>query len=110
MRARIALLILAVLAALPAAEAQPTGKVYRIAFVHPSVPVAEMTELAREGRSAFISELRRLGYIEGKNLIVDRRSGEGHTERYTDLAREVVQTKPDVIVAVSTPLVRRFKM
>jgi putative tryptophan/tyrosine transport system substrate-binding protein len=92
------------------AEAQPSGKVYRIAVVHTSIPVSELTVLAREGRSPFISELRWLGYVEGKNLIVERRSGEGRTERYPDLAREVVQLKPDLIVANSTRLVRNLKM
>jgi len=44
-------------------------------------------------------ELRRLGYVEGQNLTVERYSGEGRPEGYADLAREVVNRKPDVIVA-----------
>lgn len=99
--------------ALPAvphvAEAQQSGQVYRIAVVHPTIPVSELIALAREGRSAFSSELRRLGYVEGSNLIVERPSAEGRIERYADLAREVVQLKPALIVAYSAPLVRRFK-
>ena len=47
------------------------------------------------------AELHRLGYVEGKNLIVERRSGEGKTERYTEIARELVNLKPDVMVVTS---------
>jgi putative tryptophan/tyrosine transport system substrate-binding protein len=104
---RVALFILALLAAPLAAEAQPTGKVCRIAFVHPSMPVADM--IKERERSAFFSELRRLGYVEGKNLIVERRSAEGRNERYPEIVAEVTRLKPDLIVAISTPLVRRFK-
>jgi len=43
--------------------------------------------------------LRRLGDIEGQNFTVDRYSGEGRPEGYADLAREVVDRKPDLIVA-----------
>lgn len=42
-------------------------------------------------------ELKRLGYVEGKNLIVERYSAEGQLERYESLAHEVVGTKPDLI-------------
>ena len=38
---------------------------------------------------AFFSELRRLGYVEGENLIIERYSADGHHERYGDLAREL---------------------
>jgi len=45
----------------------------------------------------------------GQNLIVERYSGEGHQEGYSELAHEVVRTEPHLIVAVSTPLVLIFK-
>src|SRR5215831_3563227 len=48
---------------------------------------------------ALSNELRRLGYVERQNLIVERYSGEGHQERYAELAREVVRTKPHLIFA-----------
>jgi putative ABC transport system substrate-binding protein len=57
---------------------------------------------------AFFSELRRLGYIEGQNLTVDRYSAEGHHERYPDIVREIVATKPDLIVTGTNPVVRAF--
>jgi putative ABC transport system substrate-binding protein len=45
----------------------------------------------------FSAELRRLGYVEGENLIIERYSAEGHHERYADLAREIVTRNPDAI-------------
>jgi putative ABC transport system substrate-binding protein len=58
---------------------------------------------------ALFGELRRLGYIEGQNLIVERYSGEGQTAHYAELASEVVRQQPDVIFAVSGRMVRNFK-
>ena len=54
-------------------------------------------------------ELKRLGFVEGQNLIVDRYSAEGVSERYDAVAREVVATNPDVIYTGGTPITRRFK-
>ena len=54
-------------------------------------------------------ELRRLGYIEGQNLIIERFSAEGHHERYADLAREIVARNPDLIVTGTNPVVLAFK-
>jgi putative ABC transport system substrate-binding protein len=53
--------------------------------------------------------MRRLGYVERQNLIVERYSGEGRQERHTEVAREVVRTNPHLIIAVSNPLVLIFK-
>jgi hypothetical protein len=58
---------------------------------------------------AFFGELRRLGYIEGENLIIERYSAEGHHERYADLARQIVTRNPDVIVTGTNPVVIVFK-
>ena len=60
-------------------------------------------------RRAFFDELRRLGYIEGENLIIERYSAEGHHERYADIAREIVTRRPDVIVTGTNPVVNAFK-
>jgi putative ABC transport system substrate-binding protein len=78
--------------------------VYQIATVRTSGSIADMTE-AGDNPSYFVlfKELRRLGYNERQNFIVERYSREGHQERYTELAREVVRTKPHLIVAVSSP-------
>ena len=79
------------------------GKAQRIALVYPSVPVSNMTETSdNPGLQAFFSELRRLGYVEGHNLVIERYSGEGRAGHYPDLAREVVSRNPDMIVAIGT--------
>jgi ABC transporter substrate binding protein len=49
-----------------------------------------------------------LGYVEGKNLIIERYSAEGHHERYADMAREIVTRNPDVIVTGTNPVVIAF--
>jgi putative ABC transport system substrate-binding protein len=46
---------------------------------------------------ALFGELRRLRYIEGQNLIVERYSGEGNSAHHAELASEVVRQQPDVI-------------
>lgn len=53
---------------------------------------------------AFFEELSRLGYVEGQNLGVERYSGEGQPERYAELARDVVNTHPNLIFALGTRL------
>ena len=58
---------------------------------------------------AFFEELSRLGYVEGQNLGVERYSGEGRTERYAELARDVVNTHPDLILALGARLSLDFK-
>ena len=50
-----------------------------------------------------------MGYVEGQNLVVERYSGEGRTEHYADLARDVVNTHPDLIFSVTTRLALNFK-
>jgi putative ABC transport system substrate-binding protein len=57
----------------------------------------------------FFEELSRLGYVEGQNLVVERYSGEGRTEHYADLARDVVNTHPDLIFSQTTRLALNFK-
>jgi putative ABC transport system substrate-binding protein len=54
-------------------------------------------------REAFLQGLRDLGYVEGRNLVIEYRSAEGKFERFPDLAAELVALKVDVIVAPGTP-------
>ncbi|MGC2056083.1 MAG: hypothetical protein WA665_21570, partial [Pseudolabrys sp.] len=89
---------------------QLSAKAYRIAIVHPSVPVADIIE--RGGNPyypAFFKELRRLGYVEGQNLSVARYSAEGRENRYTELSHDVVRTNPNIIVAAASRLVLSLK-
>jgi putative ABC transport system substrate-binding protein len=93
----------------PHTHAQQSTKVYRLAIVHPSTPVKEMNESGSIYFKTLFGELRRLGYIEGQNLIVERYSGEGQTAHYAELASEVVRQQPDVILAGSNRMVGYFK-
>ena len=90
----------AVLLAAPlAAEAQPAGKIYRIGMIAISTPSPAFARLW----DAFSNELRKLGYVEGKNILVERRYSEGQAERYPQLAAEMVSLKVDLIMVVTTP-------
>jgi putative ABC transport system substrate-binding protein len=94
----------------PHVQAQQPAKVYRLAIVSLSRPVTRMNETSCIlAFKALFDELRRLHYVEGQNLIVERYSGEGNTAHYAELAREVVRQKPDVIFADSTRMVRYLK-
>ena len=57
----------------------------------------------------FVHGLRSLGYEEGRNLILERRSAEGKFERAPEIVRELISLKVDVIVAVSPPLIKAAK-
>jgi putative tryptophan/tyrosine transport system substrate-binding protein len=93
-----------------AARAQQPARVYRMALHHPSHPTSELTENGGiPYYRVFFEELRRLGYVEGRNLTVSRYSSGGRTEQYADLAREVVRTSPDVILTVTSRMVLNFK-
>jgi putative ABC transport system substrate-binding protein len=99
---------LGLIAAPLVAEAQPAARVYRIAYVAiaPRTP-AEVAE--QPPYRAFVAELRRLGYLEGQNLRIDRWTAAGRVEHYHELARDVAQSQPDLIVAASDQLLLRLK-
>jgi putative ABC transport system substrate-binding protein len=82
----------------------------RIAYVHSAGNVSRISGSGEPFYRAFFEELSRLGYVEGQNLGVERYSGEGRTERYAELARDVVNTHPDLILAVGGRLSLDFKM
>ena len=93
-----------------AARGQQPATQQRIAIFHPAIPTTLLTETGGGSAwRAFFGELRRLGYVEGENLIIERYSAEGHHERYADLAREIVTRNPDVIVTGTNPVVIAFK-
>jgi putative ABC transport system substrate-binding protein len=89
-------------------EARPPG-IKRIAFVHAAEKVEDMSVKGRRSIKAFFEELNRLGYIEGRNLVVERYSALGRPDRYADLARTVVASQPDLIVAMNGPVALQFK-
>jgi putative ABC transport system substrate-binding protein len=84
-----------------AVRAQEPAKQRRIAIVVPAAPVDSISDTGVRAWQAFFGELRRAGDIEGQNLTIERYSGEGRPEGYADLAREVVNRKPEVIVATN---------
>jgi putative ABC transport system substrate-binding protein len=93
------------------AQAQQKAQVYRIAVVNPSDPVEVMSETgSRYGYHAFFLRLRQLGRIEGQNFSVARYSGQGRTEHFAELAREVVRGNPDLIFVNSSRLTREIKV
>ena len=94
------------LAAPLAAEAQQAGKVWRIGVLAGSPPT---TPEAARPWEALMLRLRELGYVEGQNLVVERRWAEGRADRYHELAAELVALKPDVIIAAFTPSVSAAK-
>src|SRR5829696_3840852 len=99
-----------VIAASPCALAQRGSKQLRIALVHSGIPAADLTESARPfWVRRFLQELRRLGYVEGENVVVQRYSAEGHQDRFASLAREVVTSEPDLIVMNYSVLARAFQ-
>jgi putative ABC transport system substrate-binding protein len=93
-----------------AARAQQPAKMKRIAYVHSAANVSRISASGEPFYRAFFEELSRLGYVEGQNLGVERYSGDGRTERYAELARNVVNTHPDLILAVGGRLSLDFKM
>jgi len=82
-------------------EAEQTGKVFRIGFLDPSTVASMAAQL-----EAFRQELRKLGWIEGKNISIEYRYAEGKLDRYPELAADLVRLKVDLIVASggATPL------
>ena len=75
------------------AYAQQTGKVYRIGFLT-SGPVTSY----KHRLAAFRDGLRSLGYVEGKNIVIEARYAEGRRKRLPGLAMQLVRLKPDIIV------------
>ena len=75
------------------AQAQQPARIHRIGMLSPS---SESFFSARD--EAFRQRLRELGYVEGKNIVIEYRYAEGKGERVPDLAAELVRLKVDVIV------------
>jgi len=98
-----ALLTIFFLASLRIAEAQQSGKIPRIGllFVGDSSPSSTM--------DAFRQGLRDLGYVEGKNIILEYRYAEGKVERLPQLAEELVRLPVDLIVTATSPAIHAAK-
>src|SRR3954452_12986445 len=91
-------------------RAQQRATQPRIAIFHPAIPTTLLTETGGGSAwPAFFRELRRLGYVEGRNLVIERYSAEGHHELYANLARQIVSRNPDLIVTGTNPVGIAFK-
>jgi len=88
---------------LPAQAQQPT-KIPRIGFLGANFPT---TNPARH--EAFRQGLRELGYVEGKNIVIEWRYAEGKFDRLPDLAAELVRLKVDVMVTAGPQSTRPAK-
>jgi putative ABC transport system substrate-binding protein len=96
----VSVLATLILASFHLAQAQQPGKIPWIGYLAG----------AGSGPSpAFIQGLRDLGYVEGKNIGIIYRVTEGRTERYADLAAELVRLKVDLIVADTTGVALALK-
>jgi putative ABC transport system substrate-binding protein len=79
-------------------EAQQTGKIFRIGYLDAST-ASGMAVLI----DAFRQEMRKLGWIEGKNIAIEYRFAEGKTDRIPELAADLVRLKVDLIVVTGGP-------
>jgi putative ABC transport system substrate-binding protein len=83
------------LVAIPSfARAQQSARIWRVGFI---------AHRYEKFYDPLFTGLRELGYVEGQNLVVERRYAEGNAERFKDFAREMVRLNVDAIIVVTTP-------
>ena len=83
------------------AEPQQSGKIPRIGILELASPAASASQF-----KAFQQGLQELGYVEGKNIILEYRFADGKLDRLSELAADLVGSKVDVIVTRSTGSIR----
>src|SRR6266481_8682149 len=88
------------------AEAQQAGKVAHIGVLGDTSPPVESRG---SGDAAFRDGLRDLGYVEGRNVTIEYRWGEGQRERLPELAADLVRSRVDVILALGPASARAAK-
>jgi len=100
----IVTLALGLLAGPLPAEAQQAGKVYRIGYL------TLVSAANSKGNSdPFRESLRELGYVEGKNIVIEYRHADGKRDRLPKLAAELVRARVDVIVVAGTRAIKAAK-
>ena len=77
------------------AGAQQQGKMWRIGYIDVSDDVKRYKAISQR--------LRELGYVEGRNLITERRYSEGQAERFPEFAADLIRLKVDLIIVITTP-------
>ena len=100
----LGLLTMVLLATVPLAQAEQAQKVPRIGYLIASTPsvIARRLDAFRQG-------LRELGYVEGKNIVIEPRYAHGNFDRLPALAAELVRLKVDVIVTTGPTSTRPAK-
>jgi putative ABC transport system substrate-binding protein len=88
----------------PAAKAQQPGKLPTIGFVGQNAPAAQ-----RQWTAAFVQRLRELGWIEGRNVAIEYRWGEGRSDLFAEITAEFVRLKVNVIAVGGTAAVDAAK-
>lgn len=91
----------ALLIAPPGSLAQPAEKVRRIAILEPGNKT-----MRADLWGVLETRLRELGYVEGKNLTIERRWADGVDARLPHLAQELLAGNPEVVVAITTPAIQ----
>src|SRR5262245_24328783 len=86
------------------AQAQQPKKVPRIGYLSSGSPSTNLGYL-----QAFLQGLRELGYVEGKNVLIEYKWAEGRFERMPELAEELVRLKVDIILAPNSAIARAAK-
>jgi putative ABC transport system substrate-binding protein len=97
-RALVLALLLSSLAPPLAGDAQQPEKLYRIGVLERTSTAINAANL-----DGFRQGLRELGYVEGKNFVIEYRFADGRDERFPDLATELVRLKVDLILTRGTP-------
>lgn len=86
------------------ARAQSTAQ-HRIAIMTSVIPAELISETGGDlGSRLLFGALRRLGYVEGRNLEIQRYSAGGYLDRLSPVARQVVEGKPELIIAIGGPV------
>jgi len=90
-----------ILAVVSPADAQQHGKIPRVGILLPSAP----STAADANLEAFLEGLRKLGYVEGRNISLEYRWAENREDQYPALVAELIRLKVDIIYTSSTPAV-----
>src|SRR6185295_13223293 len=106
MRRRDFAILLGSAAAWPLASwaQQAKGKTRRIGWLDPGTPASFLARL-----KAFHQVLRKAGYVEGQNLLVDYRYAKGKIEQFPELAAELVALKPECVVATGVDAIQALR-
>lgn len=105
MKRRVLLLASGALGALAAARAKAQAKTPRlIGWLSPGT-----LERDRPNIEAFTAQMKALGYVEGRDFVIERRQSEGRVERLPSLAREIIAANPAVIVTASSGAIAALK-